>query len=188
MSDYDVVGFDLDNTLLRYKVSAMVRLEYDLLAKYLVDVKGYSSTHLLKPFENDLDFLQKGLILDLARGNVLKVSANGFIRKAAHGTRFMADDEMCAVYGDDRKWDVIVKYADDMLLTWNGPMATSMRSLLDYFDMPAALVFARCVDSFDEESDGLSSSGNYAHWPDILDAIYSLYSRDHFQVRSNIFL
>lgn len=180
ISDYDVIGFDLDNTLLRYKVSAMVQLEYDCLAQYLVNVKGYSPKHLLKPLKDDLDFLQKGLILDLARGNVLKLSATGFIRKAAHGTRFMEDDEIRAVYGEERKWDLLVDYMDDMLLTWNGPLATSMRSLLDYFDMPASLVFARCVDTYDEEKG--RGSGDYGHWKDILEGIHSLYSPEHFQV------
>lgn len=180
ISDYDVIGFDLDNTLLRYKVSAMVKLEYECLANYLVNVKGYPAKHLRKPLEEDLDFVQKGLIIDLARGNVLKVSADGFIRRASHGTRFMDDEELCSIYGADRKWDVVVNYAKDMLLTWNGPLAESMRSLLDYFDMPASLVFARCVDSLDEE--GLARKGEYGHWADILDGIYSLYSREHFQV------
>lgn len=186
ISDYDVIGFDLDNTLLRYKVSAMVRLEYESLANYLVNVKGYSPKHLLKPFVDDLDFLQKGLIVDLARGNLLKVSADGYIRRATHGTRFMADDEICSRYGPERKWDLLVNYVDDMLLTWNGPLAKSMRSLLDYFDMPASLVFARCVDTLDEEMGltgaGEIKTGHYEHWADILEGIFLLYSREHFQV------
>lgn len=186
ISDYDVIGFDLDNTLLRYKVSAMVKLEYECLAKYLVDKKGYSPKHLLKPLEDDLEFLQKGLILDLARGNVLKVSADGFIRKATHGTRFMDDTEICRVYGPDRKWDLLVDYTENMLLTWNGPLSKSMRSLLDYFDMPASLVFARVVDTLDEQ-DGFATQGReYDIWVDILEGIYSLYSGEHFQVIVNL--
>lgn len=181
ISDYDVVGFDLDNTLLRYKVSAMVQLEYDSLAKYMVEVKGFSPKHLMKPFVDDLDFLQKGLIVDLKRGNVLKVSADGFIRRAAHGTRFMEASEICAVYGSERKWDLVVEYTENMLLTWNGPYADAMRSLLDYFDMPASLVFARCVDTLDEARLP-ANDASYEIWKDILDGIYSLYSREHFQV------
>ena len=66
ITDYDCVGFDLDNTLLRYKVGNMMRMEYEVLAEYLVE-KGYSKKHLMQPI--DVDFLQKGLILDFHRGD-----------------------------------------------------------------------------------------------------------------------
>lgn len=178
--DYDIIGFDLDNTLLRYKVSAMVQLEYEVLANYLVQNKGYSGKHLLRPFADGLDFLQKGLIVDLKRGNILKVSGDGYIRKASHGTRFMDDSEICSVYGVERKWDLVAQYTKDLLSTWNGPCADSMRSLLDYFDMPAALIFARCVDTLDESKP--KADEPYDLWNDILDGIYSMYSREHFQV------
>ncbi|KAJ6649612.1 5'-nucleotidase domain-containing protein 1, partial [Pseudolycoriella hygida] len=84
VSDYDYVGFDLDNTLLQYKVSAMVDLEYRTLSNFMVNMKGYSDKYLLQPL--DVDFLQKGLIVDIHRGNLLKISCDGVILKATHGS------------------------------------------------------------------------------------------------------
>jgi 5' nucleotidase family len=69
---YDIIGFDLDNCLVRYNVKNMIYLEYNCLAKFLVK-RGYSKEFLLKPIEEDLDFLQKGLILDFEKGNLLRV-------------------------------------------------------------------------------------------------------------------
>lgn len=62
LSDYDCIGFDLDNTLLRYKLTAMVELEYDVLANFLVTTKGYPPHRLLRPMQENIDFLQRGLI------------------------------------------------------------------------------------------------------------------------------
>jgi hypothetical protein len=137
ISDYDCIGFDLDNTLVRYNISNMVKLEYELLAKYLVEEKGHSQEFLYKPYNDDIDFLQKGLILDFQRGNQLRIGPDGYIQKAAHGTKMMTDAEIVADYGDERKWEVTTEYSGNMLVAWNGPLAEKMRTLLDYFDMPS---------------------------------------------------
>ncbi|XP_050457360.1 uncharacterized protein LOC126854541 isoform X1 [Cataglyphis hispanica] len=73
-TDYDCIGFDLDNTLLRYNITNLVQREYEILARFLVDERKYSAKHLLKPLtDNDLDFMQKGLLLDAERGNILRI-------------------------------------------------------------------------------------------------------------------
>lgn len=176
LTDYDSVGFDLDNTLLRYKVANMVQLEYNVLAKFLVNVKGYSGEHLMEPI--DMDFLQKGLIIDFERGNLLKLGANGCILKAAHGTRQLQDLEIDTVYGSERTWEVTTAFAEDLLVSWYGPYADRMRTLLDYFDMPASLIFARIIDSLDAAANGQMDSYNV--WPDILDGLIYMYTREHF--------
>lgn len=191
ISDYDCVGFDLDNTLLRYKIADMVQLEYEALARFLVDSKGYAGDALLRPHTEQLDFLQRGLILDLRRGNVLKVAADGFIRRAAHGTRFLSDAEVVEVYGAARHWSEIDAYAGNLLYTWEGPAAQSMRTLLDYFDLPFSLLFGRCVDELDAErrrrGETVAAGVNtYDIWPDILEGVYQLYSREHFQVSKHL--
>lgn len=75
----------------------MVELEYKTLSNFMVNVKGYSDKYLLQPL--DVDFLQKGLIVDIHRGNLLKISYDGYILKATHGTKFMTDSEIIDVYG-----------------------------------------------------------------------------------------
>jgi hypothetical protein len=149
LSDYDCIGFDLDNTICRYKLTQMVKLEYEVLANYLVTQKGHDAKYLLKPLETSIDFLQKGLVFDFNKGNILQLGSGGFIKKGSHGTRFMSDDEIQNIYGPDRKWNVSVAFCQNMLEAWNGPMSERIRTVSDYFDMPAALAFGRIVDSLD---------------------------------------
>ncbi|RLU15606.1 hypothetical protein DMN91_011359 [Ooceraea biroi] len=184
-TDYDCIGFDLDNTLLRYNVTSLVRMEYEELAGFLVNQRGYSGAHLLKPLtEDDLDFMQKGLMLDLERGNVLRVSPDGVIRRASHGSRLLSVDRIKEIYPEQR-WDVTDAYCSDMLSAWNGPPSKKIRSLLDYFDMSASIAFTRAVDTLDEERG--SPLDRYNVWPDILDGLFYMFSRQHFREREDGF-
>lgn len=179
ISDYDCVGFDLDNTLLRYRVTNMLKLEYTVLSNFLVEQKGYSPKYLLKPMEDDLDFMQKGLILDFNRGNLLRICPDAKIQCAAHGTKKMSDSDIENDYGKGRDWEVTNAYAKDMLVAWNGELAGKIRTCLDYFDMPAALAFARIVDTIDESKGGKQEM--YTVFPDILEGLIGMYSREHFE-------
>lgn len=179
-TDYDCVGFDLDNTLLRYNLSEMVELEYNVLAKYLIEHKGYAADHLRLPMRANVDFLQRGLIIDFVRGNILKIAYDGYISKAAHGTRQLTEEQIVAIYGEQRMWDVTTGFCVDLLQAWHGSLAEDMRALLDYFDMPSSLVFARIVDTLDEKNGGRPLA-EYRVWPDILDGLGEIFTREHFE-------
>lgn len=180
LTDYDCIGFDLDNTLLRYKLTEMVELEYNVLAYFLITSKGYSRKFLERPMQDNIDFLQKGLIIDFARGNILKIAYDGYISKACHGTRQLSDNEIVAVYGKERSWQVTSDFCQNLLQAWHGPLAVDMRALLDYFDMPASLVFARIVDSLDD-ANGNKPLATYNIWPDILDGLGEIFTWEHFE-------
>ncbi|KAJ8891664.1 hypothetical protein PR048_004192 [Dryococelus australis] len=181
LSDYDCVGFDLDHTLLRYRISELVSLEYEVMAKFLVAERGYDADHLLRPFGADaVDFLQKGLVLDFERGNVLQLARGGAISKASHGTLPMTDGEVCACYGEEKCWEVASLFHRDPLSTWNGPLTQRMRALLDYFDAPASVAFGRIVDSLDARAGCVV--GRYNVWPDILDSLGYMFGREQFAV------
>lgn len=183
LNDYDCIGFDLDNTLVKYNVKNMIYHEYNVLAQFLTE-RGYSKEHLLKPIENGADdFLQKGLILDFKKGNLLRVCPDGSIQIASHGTRFLKREEIIAIYGEEKRWKVTDEYAKDMLVAWNGSLSEYIRTCLDYFDMPAALCFARIVDSIDIEKGGMQSEYNV--WPDVLAGLMSMYERTLFANKSS---
>ncbi|KAM8709986.1 hypothetical protein ACLKA7_016740 [Drosophila subpalustris] len=175
---YDIIGFDLDGTLLRYDLLEMTTLIYNALKQFLVEHKGYPEALLHQKL--DMDFLQKGLILDGQRGNVLKLSHEATILRASHGTRLLSDDEIVAIYGTDRRWDVSTAFYNDPLSTWNGPSTLQMRALLDYFDMPCALVFAQAVDIVDRDGTSSGAPKEYKVWQDLLDGLMQNYSRDNF--------
>ncbi|KAK9890458.1 hypothetical protein WA026_010544 [Henosepilachna vigintioctopunctata] len=180
-SDYDCIGFDLDNTVARYKVGAMMEMEYEILAHYMVR-KGYSEKHLLKPVEQD--FLLKGLIVDNDNGNILKIADDGKILVATHGTKILSDEKIQEYYPNFH-WEPTDLFAKDPLHTWNGPYSEKMRTLLDYFDVVASLVYARAVDSIDEEEG--KPKTNYTIWPDLLEALQQMFHRDHFQQEKGIY-
>ena len=79
LDEYDCIGFDLDHTLCRYNVGPMIRLEYDLLAEFLVAKKGYNAAIRAKPFDADRHLVCKGLTLDCDKGNLLRLGHDGFI-------------------------------------------------------------------------------------------------------------
>ncbi len=60
IEDYDCIGFDLDHTLCRYNVGPMIRLEYNLLANFLVNKKGYDPAIKERSFDQDREFVCKG--------------------------------------------------------------------------------------------------------------------------------
>ncbi|XP_053999429.1 5'-nucleotidase domain-containing protein 1 [Hylaeus anthracinus] len=183
--DYDCVGFDLDNTLLRYNVTNLVHLTYETLANYLITEKGYSTKYLSRPLnDKDLDFMQKGLFFDFERGNILRISADGIIHRACHGTSLLSVEEIKEIYCD-QKWEATDAFCNDMLSTWNGPVSMKMRSSLDYFDMSSSLVFAKLIDTLDEEQGGPLDVYNV--WPDMLDGLIEMYNKDHFKLDKGCF-
>ncbi|XP_017127276.1 5'-nucleotidase domain-containing protein 1 [Drosophila elegans] len=177
LKDYDIVGFDLDGTLLRYNIREMSALIYKVLKQFLVEQKGYGKDLLDQPL--NVDFLQKGLFLDGPRGNVLKLSNGAQILRATHGTRLLNDAEIQGIYGAERQWDITTAFYKDPLSTWNGAASTQMRSLLDYFDMPSALVFAQAVDQVDREKKPTAGE-EYQVWQDLQAGLMHIFSRDHF--------
>lgn len=182
LSDYDCVGFDLDNTIVKYNVKNMIYHEYDVLSRFLT-ARGYSKEYLLKPIDEGADFMQKGLVLDFERGNLLRTCPDGSIQIASHGTTFLTDQEVVDIYGEKKRWEVTDEYCKDMLVAWNGSMSEQIRTCLDYFDMPAALAFARIIDSIDEEKGGRQQK--YKVWPDILDGLMALYTRELFDTKES---
>ncbi|KAH8372505.1 hypothetical protein KR093_011776, partial [Drosophila rubida] len=183
LMDYDIIGFDLDGTLLRYNLAEMSKLIYEVLKHYLVEQKGYSTALLAQKL--DIDFLQKGLMLDGTRGNVLKLSNEARILRATHGTRLLSDEEIVAIYGPDRRWEITDAFYNNPLSTWNGPASLQMRALMDYFDMPAALVFAQAVDVVDAAASG--TVREYTVWQDLLDGLMQTYSRDNFSNNKSLY-
>uniref|UniRef100_A0A6V7M5V7 5'-nucleotidase domain-containing protein 1 n=1 Tax=Bracon brevicornis TaxID=1563983 RepID=A0A6V7M5V7_9HYME len=178
IEDYDCIGFDLDHTLLRYNITNLVRMEYECLSEFLVKQRGYDPEYLYKPLTGDaIDFMQKGLILDLDKGNILKISADGTILLASHGTKMLTTRQIEETYTNNGQWEALKLLTNDPVAVWNGPVSLKLRALLDYFDMPFALVFARAVDALDAKN----SIPHYDIWPDICAAAVDMYDRGQFK-------
>lgn len=177
-SNYDVIGFDLDNCLCRYHPSELFKLEYDLLSNFIEKQNNHPTESLKKPYDLHKDFILKGLFLDVKKGNVLKIAADGTILQASHGTKQMSPQEIHQIYNDNH-WMLTDKYIADPLSVWAGEGSHEIQVVIDYFDLPVALVFARIVDDLDK----ITIKESYDHYPEILDCIRNIY--DHEQLFKN---
>ncbi|XP_043283122.1 5'-nucleotidase domain-containing protein 1 isoform X1 [Venturia canescens] len=177
LNDYDCVGFDLDHCLASYDITNLVRFEFELLSKFMVEQRGWDNSLNDPLLDADIDFMQKGLVLDFDGGNILKLRSDGSIFRASHGTKLMTQEELEKKYPHGR-WKEASALAEDSLKVWNGPASLKVRSLLDYFDMPVSLVFARAVDACDRKG---KIEGNYNIWPDILDGLTYMFDMNRIE-------
>ena len=176
-TDYDCIGFDLDNTVCRYKIGNLLRLEYKLISEYLVHKYGYEEC-LLLPLDDDMDFMQKGLLLDIRRGNFLKCASNGTILRATHGMKPLTRDNIKEIYGSDRIFDPVIDFARSFYD--QGPTSNDIRSFKDYFDMATSVAIARVIDAQDRSPEG--PIDDYTDlWRDVHAAMCSLYRKEYFR-------
>lgn len=175
---YDCIGFDLDSTLVEYDEQEMVKLIYNVMATELVNGFKYDAAVLLKPLSADIDFLQKGLILDVKRGNIMSIADDGTILRAYHGTRALTDPEIDKIYASDRKLNTETEYCGSTLKVPDGVFSTKITSLLDCFDVYLTLLFARVIDAIDKKTGSPLTA--YSCWPHILQAIHNVEQTEDF--------
>lgn len=99
------IGYDMDYTLIHYHVDEWEERAYAYIKERLLR-DGWPVEHL----EFDHELVVRGLVLDLALGNVVKANRFGFIKKAFHGTRPLDFETQRDVYSRDyvdlkeRRW------------------------------------------------------------------------------------
>src|SRR5512136_1836620 len=88
------VGYDMDYTLVHYRVEPWERRAYEHLQAKLADA-GLPAADL----EFDPDIVTRGLIIDTELGNLVKANRFGYVTRASHGTRLLEFDRQREVYG-----------------------------------------------------------------------------------------
>ncbi|XP_031567807.1 5'-nucleotidase domain-containing protein 1-like [Actinia tenebrosa] len=175
ISDYDCIGFDLDHTVIQYKLSNLYTLTYKFLTTFLVKEKGYDASLLDSSLEDHKDFILRGLILDADKGNLIKLDKHGCILRASHGTTPMSDKEILDCYGEKRKFLLFEELKSSMIKRHRH--ISSFRIFETFFDLPAALVAAKLVDVIDAKS---GRPEKYTFWPDIMEAFILNFSPSSF--------
>jgi HAD superfamily 5'-nucleotidase-like hydrolase len=89
----EVIGYDMDYTLVHYRVEDWERRAYEHIRARLA-ASGWPVDDL----EFDPDLVVRGLVIDNELGNVLKINRFGFVKTAHHGTRRMQFDEIRTTY------------------------------------------------------------------------------------------
>ncbi|MFO0551805.1 MAG: HAD-IG family 5'-nucleotidase [Polyangiaceae bacterium] len=123
------IGYDMDYTLVHYKIDVWENRAYEHLRARLVDL-GW-------PVENltfDPKGIVRGLIIDTELGNVVKANRFGYVKRAFHGTKPLAFEALRAAYAH-----TIVDLAE--------PRWVFLNTL---FSLSEAYMFSQLVDLFDE--------------------------------------
>ena len=93
MRSVKAVGYDMDYTLVHYKVDAWEHRAYAHLKERLLALDWPVADLVFDP-----EFVIRGLIIDRELGNVCKANRFGFVKKALHGTRALDFEEQRKVY------------------------------------------------------------------------------------------
>jgi 5'-nucleotidase len=98
MKSITAVGFDMDYTLAQYKPETFEALAYVQACGKLVHELGYPPEVL--GFSYDVHYMTRGLVVDKARGNVLKMDRHKYVKLAFHGFTELPREERLALYAD----------------------------------------------------------------------------------------
>lgn len=123
------IGYDMDYTLIHYRVEAWERRAYEHLRELLLR-QGWPVADLTF----DPALVIRGLILDTELGNLLKVNRFGYVKRAFHGTRPLDFEEQRRVYAR-----TIVDLAE--------PRWVFLNTL---FSLSEGCMFAQLVDLLDQ--------------------------------------
>ncbi len=150
MADVDLVGFDMDYTLAIYHMRRIEQLSFDMTLAKLVSERGYPREVGLLHYDHH--FVMRGLTVDRAHGNLLKMDRFGHVGRAYHGLRPLKPEVWRALYRERQ-----VRFKDPQF-AWIDTL----------FALPEACLFAGII----ELQESLGHTVDYGRlYDDIRDAI-----------------
>ena len=130
------IGYDMDYTLVHYRVEELERRAYEHTLGYLAG-RGWP----VEGLTFDPGRVIRGLTVDLELGNLLKPTRFGYVIRAAHGTRFLEFEELRSAYSG-----TVVDIGDPRFVFLN-----------TLFTLSEATLFAQMVDLLDAGRLGVMS-------------------------------
>lgn len=98
MANIRSIGFDMDHTLVQYNREAFEALAFrETLKKFIA--AGYPPE--LGELKFDPDFLIRGLLVDMDRGNLLKVDGHKYVKTAFHGRKRLPKEMRHKLYNSE---------------------------------------------------------------------------------------
>ncbi len=122
------VGYDMDYTLIHYHVEKWERRSFVHMRRKLAS-QGWPVDEL----RFDPKTVQRGLIIDLELGNILKANQFGYVKAAAHGTSMLDFDTLRQTYAE-----TVVELSDPRFVFLN-----------TLFSLSEASMYAQLVDLLD---------------------------------------
>ena len=139
--DVDVIGFDIDFTLLLYNKKNMTKLIYDSLCEFLIKHKNYPDKIHYSENKDFVDAIScKNIVIDFKRGNALKLRKDKSIIKCYHGKKELTKDEIYKIYNNGAfpEFKISIVYTRDYYIN------------IDSFQPQNLALFLVCVDLFDK--------------------------------------
>jgi len=131
---YDWIGFDVDHTLVEYKLPALLKMSFEHASKELQ--KQFIGLRARGAAEWQAQIAQRGVAVDTARGNFLHVTENGTIQHAFHGSHEVSYYSVNLLYGSFSHADLL-------------DTSTKLIYLNTAADIVFAPLYAWIVDAFD---------------------------------------
>jgi 5'-nucleotidase len=160
------VGYDMDYTLLHYRVEEWERVAFEHAVDHLAE-RGWK----LGKLEFDPSSFSLGLVFDLHLGNLVKATRFGYVVKAQHGATTLSYDELRTAYRE-----TVVDLAEDRFEFMNTLFELSRASLwtqlVERHDQAALQGVRSYADVYDVVDDALDE----AHAAGVLKARNSSYA------------
>jgi 5'-nucleotidase len=128
MRSIDAIGYDMDYTLIQYRVVEWEQRAYDY-AKNKLLAMGWDVADLAF----DPTLIVRGLVIDVQHGNLLKVNSFGYVKHSFHGTQPIPLETQRALYSRTR-----VSLAERRYIFLN-----------TLFSLSEACLYAQLVDKLD---------------------------------------
>lgn len=93
MQSIKAIGYDMDYTLIHYRVADLEERAYEFTRQRLAAM-GWPVSDLAF----DPGLVSRGLVVDLELGNIVKATRFGYVIKGVHGTRELPYDELRTAY------------------------------------------------------------------------------------------
>jgi 5'-nucleotidase len=100
MARIELIGFDMDYTLAIYHMRRIEQLSFDMTLARLVSEYHYPVE--IGQIHYDHEFGMRGLLVDKANGNVIKMDRFGYVGRAYHGRRMLDGPTWRRLYRDQR--------------------------------------------------------------------------------------
>ncbi len=153
MDQIELVGFDMDYTLAIYHSERMERLSFEMTVQKMIRERGYSEQ--LSTIRYDPAIAMRGLVVDKALGNLIKLDRYDHVGRAYHGRRPLTREEK-RVYRDEK-----IKLSSDRY-GWIDTL----------FALPEACLYAEAIEMLEASGERMDYARLYVDIRECIDAVH----------------
>jgi HAD superfamily 5'-nucleotidase-like hydrolase len=154
MTGIEAVGFDMDYTLAVYCKRSVEQLSFDMTLDRMIHKHGYPES--IRSLVYDPAFVMRGLAVDRAFGNLLKMDRYRHVGRAYHGRALLSQDEKRRLYRDERI-----------------DLKTDRFAWIDtLFALPEACLYAEVIEQHEEQREKVDYDTLYADIRECIDEVH----------------